>query len=170
MLDSRSLAPCDSPSVLLIRHQSTGAHGLRDCLVFGLANCAKSAPKDLCNPRIALAQVAFDFHALLLSLKSHTKVICYCQRLVPKGHLSNSKFTDLRKKYLAVYGHANELPNNGGLIWGSMAGGADLILAENADPGSNVLLRIRSTVGLNAGWAARRGGQNVAPALVRGIA
>lgn len=45
----------------------------------------------------------------------------------------DSEFTDLRKKYLAVYGHANELPNNGGLVWGSMARGATLILAESAD-------------------------------------
>jgi hypothetical protein len=34
---------------------------------------------------------------------------------------------------LAAYGRANELPNNGGLIWGSMEGGADLILGESRD-------------------------------------
>ena len=45
----------------------------------------------------------------------------------------DSEYADLRKTYLAAYGHANELPNNGGLIWGSMGGGADLILGESRD-------------------------------------
>jgi hypothetical protein len=45
----------------------------------------------------------------------------------------DAEYADLRKTYFAAYGHANELPNNGGLIWGSMAGGAVLILGDKAD-------------------------------------
>lgn len=45
----------------------------------------------------------------------------------------DSEYANLRTRYLAVYGHANELPNNSGLTWGSMAGGADLTLGESND-------------------------------------
>jgi hypothetical protein len=45
----------------------------------------------------------------------------------------DSEYTALRESYLALYGHANERPNNGGLVWGSMAGGADLTLGESSD-------------------------------------
>lgn len=53
----------------------------------------------------------------------------------------DSEYIDLRKTYLAAYGHANELRNNGGLMWGSMSGGADLTLGERADrSGAYVML------------------------------
>ena len=45
----------------------------------------------------------------------------------------DSEYAALRKSYLAVFGPPNGLPNNGTLVWGSWAGGADLTLGETVD-------------------------------------
>ncbi|HWE84208.1 MAG TPA: zinc-ribbon domain-containing protein [Terracidiphilus sp.] len=45
----------------------------------------------------------------------------------------DSEYTALRKSYLDLFGPPNGLPNNGTLVWGSMAGGAVLTLGERVD-------------------------------------
>jgi len=45
----------------------------------------------------------------------------------------DSEYTALRKSYLDLFGPPRGLSNNGTLVWGSMAGGADLTLGERVD-------------------------------------
>ncbi len=45
----------------------------------------------------------------------------------------DSEYTALRKSYVALFGPPRGLSNNGTLVWGSMAGGADLTLGERVD-------------------------------------
>ena len=53
----------------------------------------------------------------------------------------DSEYTALRKSYLALFGPPKGLSNNGTLVWGSMAGGADLTLGERVDrTGAYVML------------------------------
>jgi hypothetical protein len=53
----------------------------------------------------------------------------------------DSEYTALRKSYLDLFGPPKGLSNNGTLVWGSMAGGADLTLGERVDrTGAYVML------------------------------
>jgi hypothetical protein len=53
----------------------------------------------------------------------------------------DSEYTGLRESYLALFGPPKGLSNNGTLVWGSMAGGADLTLGERVDrTGAYVML------------------------------